>query len=103
VVPARAHQDAIWRRTRASNPPQSLPREYFPTFPIFLAAFVGDRSTNLAGRDAHAVLALALTPTAAARLSRTRIRSLSPRALWLPTSPAPTMPMAATGAPTSER
>ena len=70
AVLARAHQDAIWRRTRASNALRSLLREYFAAF---LAAFAGDRSTNLAGRDTRAVLALAFTPTAAARLSRTRI------------------------------
>ena len=77
AVLARAHQDAIWRRTRASNMLRSLLREYFPAF---LAAFAGDRSTNLAGRDARAVLALALTPTAAARLSRTRIAAALRRA-----------------------
>ena len=73
---ARAHQDAIWRRTRASNALRSLLREYFP---VFLAAFA-DRTTNLAGRDARAVLAIALTPTAAAKLPRTRIAAALRRA-----------------------
>lgn len=49
-------------------------------FPAFLTAFAGDRSTDLAGRDARAVLALAFTPTAAARLSRTRIAAALRRA-----------------------
>jgi transposase len=76
AVLARAHQDAIWRRTRASNALRSLLREYFPTF---LAAFAG-RTTNLAGRDARAVLAIAFTPTAAAKLPRTRIAAALRRA-----------------------
>ncbi|WP_435869148.1 IS110 family transposase [Actinomadura coerulea] len=78
AVLARAHQDAIWRRTRASNALRSLLREYFPAF---LAAFAGDRSTNLAGRNARAVLALAFGPSAAARLSRTRIAAALRRAV----------------------
>ncbi|MEU8310715.1 IS110 family transposase [Actinomadura sp. NPDC048955] len=69
AVLARAQQDSTWLRTRASNELRSLLREYFPTF---LDAFAG-RTTNLAGRDARAVLALALTPAAAAKLSRARI------------------------------
>lgn len=77
AVLARAHQDAIWRRTRASNTLRSLLREYFPAF---LTAFAGDRSTNLASRDARAVLAIAFTPTAAARLSRKRIAAALRRA-----------------------
>jgi transposase len=76
AVLARAHQDATWRRTRASNELRSLLREYFPTF---LAAFAG-RTTNLAGRNARAVLTIALTPTAAAKLPRTRIAATLRRA-----------------------
>ncbi|GGL20723.1 IS110 family transposase [Mangrovihabitans endophyticus] len=69
AVLARAHQDATWRRTRASNELRSLLREYFPTF---LAAFSG-RKGNLTSVDARAVLAIAPTPAAAAKLSTTRI------------------------------
>lgn len=47
AVLARAHQDATWRRTRASNELRSLLREYFPSF---LAAFAGT-TTNLASRE----------------------------------------------------
>jgi transposase len=76
AVLACAHQDAIWRRTKASNALRSLLREYFPTF---LAAFAG-RTTNLAGRNARAVLVIALSPTAAAKLPRTRIAAALRRA-----------------------
>ncbi|MEU4820239.1 IS110 family transposase [Actinomadura sp. NPDC023710] len=76
TVLARAHQDATWRRTKASNELRSLLREYFPTF---LAAFAG-RTTNLTSREARAVLAIALTPTAAAKLTRTRIAAALRRA-----------------------
>ncbi len=69
AVLARAHQDATWRRTRASNELRSLLREYFPTF---LAAF-NARKGNLTSADARAVLAIAPTPAAAAKLSTTRI------------------------------
>jgi hypothetical protein len=69
AVLARAHQDATWRRTRASNELRLLLREYFP---VFLGAFAG-KTTNPDGRDARAVLAIALTLTAAAKLSHARI------------------------------
>lgn len=70
AVLARAHQDATWRRTRAGNELRSLLREYFPGF---LAAFAGGNATNLATADARAVLAIAPTPAAAARLTRARL------------------------------
>lgn len=76
AVLARAHQDATWRRTKASNELRSLLREYFPTF---LAAFAG-RTTNLTSREARAVLAIALTPAAAAKLTRARIAAALRRA-----------------------
>ena len=44
-VLARAPQDAIWRRTKASNELRSTLREYYPAF---LEAFVGKSATNLA-------------------------------------------------------
>ncbi|MUN39415.1 IS110 family transposase [Actinomadura litoris] len=75
-VLARAHQDATWRRTKASNELRSLLREYFPTF---LDAFAGN-TTNLGSRDARAMLAIAPTPAAAAKLSRTRIAAALRRA-----------------------
>ncbi|MGC4750585.1 IS110 family transposase [Micromonospora sp. DT201] len=69
AVLARAHQDATWRRTRASNELRSLLREYFPGF---LDAFAG-RKGYLTSPDARAVLAIAATPAEAAKLSRVRI------------------------------
>jgi transposase len=70
AVLARAHQDATWRRTKATNELRSLLREYHPGF---LAAFAGGNATNLASPDARAVLAIAPTPAAAATLTKTRI------------------------------
>jgi hypothetical protein len=43
-VLARAHQDAIWRRTAASNELRSLLREYFPAF---LDAFMGVNGSRI--------------------------------------------------------
>jgi hypothetical protein len=39
AVLARAHQDATWRRTKASNELRSLLRQYYPSF---LEAFAGN-------------------------------------------------------------
>jgi hypothetical protein len=61
AVLARAHQDAIWRRTRASNELRSLLREYFPGF---LAIFA-HRDGGLTSPVARAVLAIAPTPARA--------------------------------------
>lgn len=69
AVLARAHQDATWRRTRASNELRSLLREYYPAF---LDAFI-NRKDFLTSADARAVLAIAPTPAAAAKLTKTRI------------------------------
>lgn len=68
-VLARAHQDAIWRRTRASNELRSLLREYFPGF----LSFFTRRDGGLTSPVARAVLALAPTPATAARLSNRQI------------------------------
>lgn len=57
AVLARAHQDATWRRTKATNELRSLLRDYHPSF--FLAAFAAGNATNLANPDARAVLATA--------------------------------------------
>jgi hypothetical protein len=66
AVLARGHQDAVWRRTRASNELRSVLREYHPGF---LAAFAG-KTTNLTSPEARAVLAIASTPVAAATLTK---------------------------------
>lgn len=76
-VLARAQQDAVWRRTKASNELRSLLREYYPAF---LATFAGKSATNLARPDARAVLALAPTPAHAAKLTRARVAAALRRA-----------------------
>jgi transposase len=77
AVLARAHQDATWRRTKASNELRSLLREYYPAF---LEAFAGKTASNLAKVEARAVLAIAPTPAAAAKLSKARIAAALRRA-----------------------
>ncbi|HTY31271.1 MAG TPA: IS110 family transposase [Mycobacterium sp.] len=69
TVLARAHQDATWRRTRASNELRSLLREYFPGF---LHTFA-DRPGAISSAEARAVLAIAPTPAKAARLTKPQI------------------------------
>jgi transposase len=64
---ARAHQNLIWDRTRATNRLRCSLREYFP------AAL--DTFAELADRDTLAVLAKAPTPTQAKALSLAKIRS----------------------------
>jgi hypothetical protein len=59
---ARAHQSMIWMRQRAANTLRSLLRECYPAA---LEAF----GTDLAGRDALAVLAAAPGPTTGRRLT----------------------------------
>jgi transposase len=68
-VAARAHQTMIWSRVRQVNALRSLLREYYPAA---LAAF----GTDLADRDALAVLAAAPTPEQGRRLSQARIETL---------------------------
>jgi transposase len=69
AVLARAHQDAAWRRTRASNELRSLLREYFPGF---LHTFA-DRPGAISSPEARAVLAIARTPATAALLTKPQI------------------------------
>ena len=69
-VLAHAHQDTIWRRTKAHNELRSVLREYFPTF---LSTFVGRFPLGIASPEARAVLAIEPTPAGAAKLSVTRI------------------------------
>lgn len=77
AVLARAQQDAVWRRTKASNELRSLLREYHPTF---LAAFADKSATNLAKPEVRAILAIAATPAAAAKLTRARVAAALRRA-----------------------
>ena len=77
AVLARAAQDAIWRRTKATQELRSLLREFYPGF---LHAFTRGGVTNLASPEARAVLAIAPTPAAGATLSTTRIATALRRA-----------------------
>ncbi|MFD4461616.1 transposase [Nocardia sp. NPDC058480] len=70
AVLARAQQDAVWRRTKASNEVRCLLREYHPAF---LTTFADKSATNLAKPEARAILAIASTPAAAAKLTKARV------------------------------
>ena len=63
----------MWRRTRAMLELRSLLREYYPTFLGAFARSATSTVTNLASSDARAVLAIAPTPAAGAKLSVARI------------------------------
>lgn len=76
AVLARAQQDAVWDRTRAHNRLRSHLREYYPAI---LEAFA-DKRERLLAREARAVLAIAPTPAAAARLTHNRLKSAITRA-----------------------
>ncbi|WP_405166510.1 IS110 family transposase [Nocardia sp. NBC_01499] len=77
TVLARAQQDAIWRRTKASNELRSLLREYYPSF---LTTFAARSVTNLAKAEARAVLSIAPTPARAMKLTKTRVAAALRRA-----------------------
>ena len=66
TVLARAHQDAVWRRTRAVQELRSVLRLYFPRF---LVAF-GPRLAHLYAPDARTVLALAPAPVQVTALTQ---------------------------------
>jgi hypothetical protein len=72
-VVARAHQSMVWSRQRQTNTLRSMLREYYPGA---LTMFGSD----LAGRDALAVLALAPTPDKGARLTEHQIAAALRRA-----------------------
>jgi transposase len=71
-VLARTHQTMIWSRQRQTNTLRSMLREFYPGA---LQAF-----DELAGRDALAVLAIAPSPEAGRRLSRSKISAVLRRA-----------------------
>ena len=70
---ARAHQSAVWSRQRQVNALRSALREYYPAA---LAAF----GTDLADRDATAILAIASAPDQGRALSRSKIAAALRRA-----------------------
>jgi transposase len=72
-VLARSHQSLVWTRQRQVNQLRSLLREFYPGA---LAAF----GTDLGGRDALAILAVAPTPTLGRGLSRAKLTAVLRRA-----------------------
>ena len=70
AVLARAQQDAVWRRSKATNELRSALRECYPAF---LDTFAGKSATNLAKPEARAILAIAPTPAHAAKLNKARV------------------------------
>ena len=77
AVLARAQQDAVWRRSKATNELRSVLREYYPAF---LDTFAGKSATNLAKPQARAVLAIAPTPADTAKLTKARVATALRRA-----------------------
>ncbi|NJP53991.1 IS110 family transposase [Streptomyces sp. SBST2-5] len=76
TVLARAQQDAVWSRQQIANQVRSLLREYYP---VALDAF-SSKQGGLTRPEARAVLALAPTPSAAARLTLPQLRAALKRA-----------------------
>ncbi|MEV6408668.1 IS110 family transposase [Streptomyces bobili] len=76
AVLARAQQDATWNRQQISNQVRSLLREYYPAA---LDAFATWQN-GLCRPEARELLKVAATPTRAAILTRTQIRSALKRA-----------------------
>ncbi len=77
AVLARAHQDAIWARTKAHHQLRSVLREFYPTF---LAVFTDRFALGISSPEVRAVLGIAPTPAAAAKLSVSRIAAALRRA-----------------------
>jgi hypothetical protein len=77
AVLARAHQDAIWARTKAIQQLRAVLREFYPTF---FAVFASRFPLGIASPEARAVLAIAPAPATAATLSVTRIAAALRRA-----------------------
>jgi transposase len=77
AVLARAQQNAVWRRSKATNELRSVLREYYPAF---LDAFAGKSATNLATPHVRAVLAIVPTPADAAKLTKARVGAALRRA-----------------------
>ncbi|WP_433919848.1 IS110 family transposase [Streptomyces canus] len=76
TVLARAQQDAVWARQQIANQIRSLLREYYP---VALDAFLGKQG-GLTRPEARAVLAVAPTPSKAARMTLPQLRAALKRA-----------------------
>ncbi|PJE03124.1 MAG: IS110 family transposase [Mycobacterium sp.] len=77
AVLARAQQNAVWRRSKATNELRAILREYYPAF---LDTFAGKSATNLAKPEARAVLAITPTPADTAKLTKARVAAALRRA-----------------------
>jgi hypothetical protein len=79
TVLARAYQDAVWRRTKLVQELRARLREYYPGFLGAFAAGSGSgrglSTTQLAGADARAVLAIAPSPAEGLKLSKARVET----------------------------
>lgn len=76
-VLTRAQQDAVWERTDLTNRIRSLLKSFFPAA---LRAFERGGKHQLHSPACRTILAMAPTPTSAARLSRTRLQAALRRA-----------------------
>ncbi|MFF0044713.1 IS110 family transposase [Streptomyces mirabilis] len=77
AVLARAHQDAVWDKGQLVNRLRSHLREYYPAA---LTAFHGSGKLGLDSAHARVMLTAASTSSAAAKLTRSQLRSLLNRA-----------------------
>jgi transposase len=79
TVLARAYQDGVWRRTKLVQELRARLREYYPGFLAAFAAGSGSgrglSTTQLAGSDARAVLAIAPSPAEGLKMSMARIEA----------------------------
>lgn len=79
TVLARAYQDGVWRRTKLVQELRARLREYYPGFLAAFAAGSGSgrglSTTQLAGSDARAVLAIAPSPAEGLKVSMARIEA----------------------------
>jgi transposase len=78
-VLARAYQDAVWRRTKLVQELRARLREYYPGFLAAFAAGSGSgrglSTTQLASRDARAVLAICPCPQDGSKVSQARVET----------------------------
>lgn len=79
TVLARAYQDAVWRRTKLLQELRARLREYYPGFLAAFAAGSGSgrglSTTQLAGGDARAVLAIVPAPADGQAVTARRVEA----------------------------
>ena len=87
AVLARAHQDAIWARTKAHNQLRSVLREFYPTF---LAVFTGRFALGISSPEARAASTEPCYPRISSAVSTTQrcaAMDFMTTAIWLPSTP----------------